>query len=501
MEKEGTTYKRCSCRDPNGREQGRTCPKLRRTGGGWNPTHGTWYYAIDLPHHPDGRRRYARRGGFPSQQAAQDQITHIQALLAITGEDDDAGLRRIADLITAAIRGKQSLPGVEDIRRRFHRNADLNPTMTVGQWLDQWLAGRKTIRRSTLLGYTSYVNHHLKPAIGDIRLDRLAVSHLDAMFTAIDERTSSIRAARASTDPDTRLSVRGQRITGNATKQRIRAVLRASLNTAIKRGLITHNPAAHVELASGKRPKALLWTPQREARWRKTGEIPSAVMVWTPAHIGAFLDRAATHRLYPLFRLIAYRGLRRGEACGLHWADIDFDHATIDIRWQIAQLGWATAMDRPKSDAGDRTVPLDTATIGLLHAYRAWQDSERTDYGDGWPDTDLVFTQSDGQPLHPSQVSDLFHDIASALELPPITLRDLRHGAATLALAAGADLKAVQELLGHATITLTADTYTHLLPDLASEIAENVVRLIPRRRKQDDDPDDPPATGLVAGGR
>ncbi|WP_239406173.1 site-specific integrase [Frankia sp. Cj3] len=482
METDGTTYKRCSCRDPNGREHGRTCPKLRRTSGGWHPTHGSWYYAIDLPPHPDGRRRYARRGGFPSQQEAQDQIIHIQALLGIPAADDEAGRRRIADLITTAIRRKQPLPGIKDTRRRFHRNADLNPTMTVGQWLDQWLAGRKTIRRSTLLGYTSYVNYHLRPAIGDVRLDRLSVTHLDTLFTAIDTRNSTVRAARASTDPDVRLSVRGQRLTGNATKQRIRAVLRASLNTAIRRGLITYNPAAHVELASGKRPKALLWTPQREARWRKTGEIPSAVMVWTPAQIGAFLDRAATHRLYPLFRLIAYRGLRRGEACALHWADLDFDHATIDIRWQIAQLGWATEMDRPKSDAGDRTVPLDSDTITILHAHQARQDAERVACGADWPDTDLVFTQPDGHPLHPSQISDLFHEIADALELPPITLRDLRHGAATLALAAGADLKAVQELLGHATITLTADTYTHLLPELASAIAEDVARLVPRTR-------------------
>ncbi len=97
--------------------------------------------------------------------------------------------------------------------------------------------------------------------------------------------------------------------------------------------------------------------------------------------------------------------------------------------------------------------------------------------------------------------STLFHTIADALDLPPIALRDLRHGAATLALAAGADLKAVQELLGHATITLTADTYTHLLPELASDIAENVVRLIPRRRTQGDDDRDGPPAAAVAGRR
>ncbi|MEU5374454.1 hypothetical protein ABZ359_02775 [Streptomyces sp. NPDC005968] len=83
-----------------------------------------------------------------------------------------------------------------------------------------------------------------------------------------------------------------QTITGPATKQRIRATLRTTLNAAIRRQLITFNPAAHVELASGKRPKAVLWTEQHVAHWRKTGEKPSAVMVWTPPQIGAFLDEA-----------------------------------------------------------------------------------------------------------------------------------------------------------------------------------------------------------------
>lgn len=125
--------------------------------------------------------------------------------------------------------------------------------------------------------------------------------------------------------------------------------LRSALNDAVREGLIVTNPAALVKMAGGKRPKALVWTVEREARWRgavaahiaagKTppearapAPRPSPVMVWRPDHLGAFLDVAAGDRLYALFHLIAYRGLRRGEAAGLEWQDVDLDGAAVTVR-------------------------------------------------------------------------------------------------------------------------------------------------------------------------
>lgn len=104
--------------------------------------------------------------------------------------------------------------------------------------------------------------------------------------------------------------------------RRVRSTLRAALNAAIAQQLITFNPAAHVELEAGKRPKALVWTEERILHWKRTGEKPSPVMVRTPEHTGLFLDHVAEDRLYVLFHLIALRGLRRGEACGQKWTDI-----------------------------------------------------------------------------------------------------------------------------------------------------------------------------------
>lgn len=479
----GTIFKRCSCRDQGGRRLGNSCPKLRRKNGAWRSDHGTWAYRVDLPPAADGRRQEARRSGLPSHDAANAEIRRIQDLLAIPGSDRK-GVDRIRTLILDAIKAGDPLPDPAVVKERYRRRADLNPQITVADWLNTWLAGRRTIRRSTREGYDATIRLHLAPAIGDIRLDQLTVGHLDDMFDQIDVRNETIRRIRAGKDPELWEMFKGRKVTSDAYKQRIRATLRAALNHAMRLGLITFNPASWVELPSGKRPKALLWTKERVARWHATGEIPSPVMVWTPAQTGAFLDLAETRndRYYELYHLIAHRGLRRGEACGVHWADLDLDEGSLTVRWQITQHGGETVMGAPKSDAGDRQISLDADTVTVLRHRRSRQNAHRLSHGEHWTDNGLVFTEPNGAPLIPDDVTSHFKELVTAAGLPPIRLHDLRHGAATLALAAGADIKTVQELLGHASIAITADTYAHILPELAREVAENVARLIPRQK-------------------
>ncbi|MBL7486513.1 site-specific integrase [Frankia sp. AgB1.9] len=484
---DGTIYKRCGCRDDAGRQLGTRCPKLRRSGGAWRGDHGAWAYQVDLPPTPGGRRQLARRTGLASQTAAQDDVDRIRTLIAIADPDDTATRLRIAELILQTLRTNLPLPEVADIQRRYQRRADLSPTITVGEWLTTWLTGRRKIATSTTTGYEVNIRLHLIPAIGHIRLDRLSVTHLDDMFDAIDARNDTIRRIRATGTPTEKKALQGRRVMGAANKQRIRATLRAALNHAIRLGLIAHNPAKFVELASGKRPKALLWIEERVLHWQKTGQVPSPVMVWTPIQVGAFLDHAETDDLYALYHLIAHRGLRRGEACGLHWADLDLTHGSLTVRWQIVQEGKGTQLKKPKSDAGDRQIPLDIGTVRALREHRTRQNARRLEAGPGWPDTGLVFVDEAGASLNPDHVTDRFRALQHEAGLPPIRLHDLRHAAATLALAAGADLKAVQELLGHSSITITADTYTHVLPELAREIAENVARLIPRNKPPRDE--------------
>jgi integrase len=303
------------------------------------------------------------------------------------------------------------------------------------------------------------------------------------MFDAITERNEVITTRRASPNTADRAAVRGMRTVAPATIHRIRATLRAALNVAIRERLLDHNPAAQVELPPTKRPKALVWTDERVARWRETGHVPSPVMVWTPAHTGAFLDHtaAAGDRWYALYHLIAYRGLRRGEACGLHWSDIDLDAGHLTIRWQITQLGWATALKPPKTDSSEAPVALDAATVTALREHRTRQRQQRRTAGNHWANTGLVFTTATGESVHPADVTDHFHHLTRQTGLPPIRLHDLRHGAATLALAAGVDMKTVQTMLRHSSITITADTYTSVLPELAKTAAEKTAAIVPRR--------------------
>src|SRR5262249_271687 len=149
-----------------------------------------------------------------------------------------------------------------------------------------------------------------------------------AMFTALEQRNTNIRAARASNDPAVRVTVRGIRPLSAASLQRLRATLRKALNDAVRKArLRDSNPAVGIDLPSGKRPKARVWTAQAIARWQATGKRPSPVMVWPPALAGQFLDYTEVHDIvrYAMYVLILHRALRRGEACGLRDTDVDLD--------------------------------------------------------------------------------------------------------------------------------------------------------------------------------
>lgn len=480
----GSTFKRCGCRDTNGRQLSRRCPNLR-INGRWNPHHGHWQLQLELPAQPGQRRRTLRHGPFNTDKAAEKILQQIQSLLALADRDDAEAMQHVLSAIHHAVHNHISLPDVEEMRRRLATGISASELPTIGQWLTDWLAGRKALRRNTYRSYESHVRLYLIPAIGQLRIDRLRVAHLDELFTAIDARNASLHDARTSGDPAKVASVRGLHIVSAASQQRIRGTLRKALNDAIARGLITHNPACHVELATGKRPKPRLWTPDAVTRWKATGDIPSKVMVWTPEQTGQFLDHIAQHPLYALYHLVAFRGLRRGEVCGLREDDLNLDNAELTVRTQRVQIGWEVDDGDPKTDAGQRVVALDTATVTALREHLVIREAEQALYSTSWADpTGLIFTEPGGTPLHPANVTDTFTKLAADADLPPIRLHDLRHGAATLALAAGVDMKVVQDMLGHSCLAITADTYTSVLPQVARVAAEAVAGLVPRATKE-----------------
>lgn len=487
----GSTYKRCKCRGDDGKELGAECPRLKRKDGSWNPRHGTWYYRLELDPGPGGKRRTLRRGGFATETAASDALDEAKVKEARTG------------------------------------NADVR--VLVGEFLDDWIARRRGLRKSTHGRYSRHIAQYLKPHLGHIELDKLRVRHLDDMFAAIEadndrieverDRRRALRQAvweaRQTGDREARDTALTEiaelppprRPVGASTRAQIRATLRAALSDAARQELVTVNVAKLIRMGAGRRPKPVVWTPDRVRVWSdaytaaldEAGEPagsrstrafklwrslprPSKVMVWTPEQTGVFLDAATHYRLYALYHLMTFAGLRRGETCGLEWPDVDLDARELSLFIQIVHITYAEVEESDlKSEGSKDTIPIDAATTQVLRTWRAQQREEQMAWGrDAWVQSGKVFTRENGEPLHPDHVSAEFQAIAFEAGLPPIRLHDLRHGTATLMLAAGADMKLVQAQLRHSSITLTADVYTSVLPDVAREAVEGGAALVPR---------------------
>jgi integrase len=185
-----------------------------------------------------------------------------------------------------------------------------------------------------------------------------------------------------------------------------------------------------------------------------------------------------------MFHFIAYRGPRRGEACGLLDSEVRLGKKEASVVNQIAVHGSKTVHKPPKSRAGKRDLILDDVTTEILRAYHARKAAQKLAAGPAWPDTGLFFVRPDGRAWHPSSVSQRFRRLVKRAGLPPIRLHDLRHGAATMALDAGVDIKVVQEQLGHSTSTLTRDTYTSVVKQLHHNAANAVAKKITNKRRK-----------------
>jgi integrase len=186
-----------------------------------------------------------------------------------------------------------------------------------------------------------------------------------------------------------------------------------------------------------------------------------------------------------MWHLLAFRGLRRGEVCGLRTDDLNLDAAQLQVAKQLTEVDYEVEESDPKTEAGERLVALDKDTVKVLRKHRAQQAKDKLSWGGGGIDSGRVFTRENGEQLRPSWVTGRFEHLVAEAGLPPIRLHDLRHGAATMALTAGVEMKTVQEMLGHSSITVTSDTYSSVAPEVAKNAAEAIAGLINRRTGTD----------------
>lgn len=311
---------------------------------------------------------------------------------------------------------------------------------TVGEYLrDVWLPSlASTVRPTTRDTYERLVRAHIMPTLGPLRLQQLDRTHVRQWVDRLAGQMSP-------------KSVRN-----------VHGVLAKALTDAVDLRLIDGNVASRTKLPSVER---------------------GAPRAWSAGQLRAFLEHVAGDRLYPLWRLIAMTGCRRGEALGLRWADVDVDEATVAITHQRTIAGSHVVEGSPKTKAGARTVALDAATVAALRAWRAQQSAERLFMGAGWPDTDLVFTHPDGGGLWPQNVTAKFRAIAQELELPLIGVHGLRHSAATWMIGSGVSPKLVQQRLGHADVSVTLGLYSHVMPGHDHDAAEALAKAVASSRR------------------
>lgn len=330
------------------------------------------------------------------------------------------------------------------VRRKHLSLVEEGPgdAVTVGDYLHQWLGGKQSLRPSTLSSYDTHVRCYLTPTLGSIELRALRPAHIEQMHRGLLTANESGR----------QLSV--------ASVQRIHATLRSALNTAVRRGLIPRNPASTVEL-----PRVL------RAR----------VETWSAAELQRFLQLIKDDRLHLLYLLLGLSGMRRGEALALRWTDLDLDAGLLRIERSLVPVDGELVIGPPKSRSGRRVVALDEEIARRLHWHRCRQRLELLGATGEIRLPELVFTTVSGEPLSPTYVSRHFDRLVAKHGLTRIRLHDLRHTSASIGLASGESLVEVSRRLGHSTITITADTYSHVSPVVAKESAERLARHVLHR--------------------
>jgi len=309
----------------------------------------------------------------------------------------------------------------------------------------EWLPAIKaTIRASTYNSYRQHVECHIVPHVGGLKLQKLTGAQANALYAKLAESGRK--------DGKTGLSA--------MTVHHVHACLHKACKDAVRWGQLSRNP-----LDAADPP-------------RKTGEGTKEMQTWSAEQLKAFLGCVADERLHGLWHLIAMTGMRRGEAIGLRWSDVDLEANRLSVRRALIPINREVVVSEPKTAKGRRVVALDAATVEVLKAQAARQLEEQTQAREAWVETGLVFTAANGAALDPESVSRYFRLAVKKALLPTIRLHDLRHTHATLALRAGIHPKVVSERLGHATVSITLDTYSHAIPAMQEEAAALIAELV-----------------------
>lgn len=308
--------------------------------------------------------------------------------------------------------------------------------MTLAHWLTRWLETvEPTIKPRTFTRYGVAVRIHLIPALGNVRLSKLSPSTVQTFYA---------RKLKEGLAP--------------GTVAHMHSVLHHALDDAERLGLVAHNISDKVTHPH---------QPQREMH------------VLTQEQAQTLLASVKGERLEALYILALTTGARQGELLALRWSDVDLDTATMHISHTLQfRKGGGWYLGSPKTSRGRRRVHLPPVAVAALRKHKARQSEERLALGEAWPGHPFIFTTILGQPIRGTHFTDQFQLRLKRAGLPMIRFHDLRHTAATLLLLANVPAKVVSEMLGHSSISITLDVYSHVLPSMQESAAQAMERAL-----------------------
>jgi integrase len=313
---------------------------------------------------------------------------------------------------------------------------DTPERLTLGNFLTEWLETvvRPKVKASTFISYEVEVRRHLTPGLGTVKLSKLRPQQIQAYYQG--------------------------RLSAGCSPQTVQyqhKILRSALKTAVRWGLVARNVGEQVDA-----PRV----PRRPVR------------AFSIEEARQFVQAVVDDRLEALYVLTLTSGLRRGEVLALKWEDVDFEAGTLAVRRTFGKVKGGWELTEPKTPDSRRVVKPPALALESLKRQRARQLEQRLKAGAAWQDSGLIFTTTIGTAIDGDNLRKEFQKKLRDAGLEPMPFHSLRHSAATLMLALGVQPKVVSEMLGHSRISITMDTYSHVLPHMQDEAADRLNALL-----------------------
>ena len=309
---------------------------------------------------------------------------------------------------------------------------------TVTEWMEEWLSlYLPNIEETTRVGYKTKIKCYIIPAIGHIQIGSLRAEHVQKMVNDMMARNLSPKNIRDAYNN-----------------------INAAMKKAVVLRYIAYNPCEGVVLPKLKKYRA---------------------QVYDQKLIHQLLDMTRGTDLYlPVFLCVTV-GLRRGEMLALRWDDIDFYSKLLKVRHNMVRGEKGYIIKAPKSEAGIRDIAIGDEVLDELRQARAQYTMDAFTYGAGFQNLGFVVRQADGSPYKPDSMTQKWERFLEESGLPKIRLHDLRHSNATALIQAGVNPRVVQQRLGHSDVSITLNTYTHILPEMDAAAAEKIDTILLKR--------------------